>query len=425
MNRYVTAAAGHQQAWPSRRRTHAGTLGASATPSTGPGPPDGPAGGARPPGGGTAEPELSQRRPPPGCAGELLQHLELQECPLDGSGGRAGGVRQVGQPGLRLVCDGGADPGRCLEAAEAAGRRRRAAVAEPGQRRGSHPAGGVHQLDAHGETGPEMAIFAGPQRGRGVAGGAAAEGSRSATGQQRPPRDQTSMDTGLAARLHDAMALGDHPLLDWRTPEAKARTAWMRDHLPPFVGPGKALLDLGCGCGKHTFQAGELGLRATGLDCSPGMISRALRVGKAIESNAGFVVGDYCRTPFGDDTFDSVLFPRNIVECSYEGYTTLVAEVGRVLKRGGLFLLTLRGDAEPARWPEAADRPNVAVRPAGSTVTIPGRGTYSYPTWRWTVPLADFVTTMHLDAVTNLAIDSRGGWLVVYRKGCDRSGLPT
>ena len=83
----------------------------------------------------------------------------------------------------------------------------------------------------------------------------------------------------------------------------------MTEHLTPYVEKGKRLLELGCGSGKHTFRAEELGLSSTGIDCSEGMLNKARRFGSESGMNAKFVFGDYTDMPFNEDAFDYALFP--------------------------------------------------------------------------------------------------------------------
>ena len=84
---------------------------------------------------------------------------------------------------------------------------------------------------------------------------------------------------------------------------------------------GEPVLDVGCSSGKHTFRAAELGLAATGIDCSEGMLARARALAAESHFDIEFVSGDYTKMPFDHDSFDYALFPKNIVECGYPDNT--------------------------------------------------------------------------------------------------------
>jgi SAM-dependent methyltransferase len=106
------------------------------------------------------------------------------------------------------------------------------------------------------------------------------------------------------------------------------------------------VLDYGCGYGRlvgllagHGFDAVE------GVDVAENMIERA----RAGQPGGRFaVLRDPPRLPYGQDTFDAVMLFA-VLTCvpSDEGQRGLVAELHRVLRRGGLLYLSdlcLQGD---------------------------------------------------------------------------------
>ena len=225
------------------------------------------------------------------------------------------------------------------------------------------------------------------------------------------------MEISKAKLAVDAQAELDHPLLDYRTSESRAKTEWMVKHISPYVEAGRKLLDVGCSSGKHTFRAAELGLKATGIDCSEGMLARARDLATESEMNIDLVSGDYTKMPFEDDSFDYALFPKNIVECDYSEYQALVDELSRVLDREGLLFLTMVDwvDRIAGAGTGTSSNYNRMTGIYESTITIPGKGIFDYPTTFWTIGFARFITEQRFDLVDSRVLDSRPTILLVFR----------
>jgi ubiquinone/menaquinone biosynthesis C-methylase UbiE len=100
------------------------------------------------------------------------------------------------------------------------------------------------------------------------------------------------------------------------------------------VTPDDTVLDVACGPGLLTLAFAEVAGRATGLDATPAMISRA----RALQAERGarnveWFVGEAARLPFEDGTF-------TVVACRYSLHHVLapasvVAEMVRVCAPGG------------------------------------------------------------------------------------------
>src|ERR1700755_688541 len=81
------------------------------------------------------------------------------------------------------------------------------------------------------------------------------------------------------------------------------------------VGPGERVLDMGCGAGRHAFEAYRRGADVVALDYSfddvvavGGMLAAMAAEGQVPEkARAGAVRGDAFRLPFADATFDRVI----------------------------------------------------------------------------------------------------------------------
>lgn len=222
------------------------------------------------------------------------------------------------------------------------------------------------------------------------------------------------MKIDQASKMNNAIALTRNPRLDYRTAEARTYTAWMDEHVQPYLQPGDLFLDVGCGSGKQTFKAESLGARAFGIDCAEEMIRYAKEIARESGSGAQFLLADYASMPFEDHSFDLVLFPKNTVECSYAEASCLSQEIRRVLKPGGLLLLTVR-DAllhragNPASVSETYD---VLTGSEGGTISVPGQGQHEYPTYFWTVAFARFIFGQHLDFKESRGISTHTHQLV-------------
>jgi SAM-dependent methyltransferase len=119
------------------------------------------------------------------------------------------------------------------------------------------------------------------------------------------------------------------------------------------IGPGSRVLDLGCGAGRHAFEALRRGARVIALDTDTGELSQ---VSAMIAAMAGAgeippdgwgasVAGDATAMPFPDGHFD-VVIAAEILEHIPADQAAL-REIVRVLAPGGTVAVTV-----PAWLPE-------------------------------------------------------------------------
>ena len=104
--------------------------------------------------------------------------------------------------------------------------------------------------------------------------------------------------------------------------------------------PGESILDLGCGDGQLTARLQASGARVEAVDASPEMVESARQRGVAAE------VAPAESLPFADATFDAVF--SNAVLHWVRGQDAMMAEVHRVLRRGGRFVAELGGHGNVA-----------------------------------------------------------------------------
>ncbi len=105
------------------------------------------------------------------------------------------------------------------------------------------------------------------------------------------------------------------------------------------VEKGGALLDLGCGTGRHAIELARRGYEVVGFDLSLAMLARAADEAHAHDQKLNFVQGDMREMTF-EETFDGV-YSWNTSFDYFDEETNgkVIAKVRSALKTGGQFLL--------------------------------------------------------------------------------------
>jgi SAM-dependent methyltransferase len=118
------------------------------------------------------------------------------------------------------------------------------------------------------------------------------------------------------------------------------------------VRDGVRLLDLGCGGGRHAFEAWRRGATVVALDASEAepkevraVLGAMIEAGEVQRPGGDAVNGDALVLPFPDATFDCII-ASEVLEHVWAD-TTAIAELARVLRPGGRLAVTV-----PTRWPE-------------------------------------------------------------------------
>lgn len=122
-------------------------------------------------------------------------------------------------------------------------------------------------------------------------------------------------------------------------------SSFEKDQVVPLLGQlnGKKVLDVGAGTGRLSLKLAKVGAEVTALDVSEKMLIELNRKNKKIKT----VVGDAESLPFENETFDIVSAAFLIVHL--KDPTRFFDEVYRILKNGGLFLVTNINQKDPPR----------------------------------------------------------------------------
>jgi len=104
--------------------------------------------------------------------------------------------------------------------------------------------------------------------------------------------------------------------------------AWLRR--------GERILEAGCGRGRWVFHLRRLGLDVTGIDIARSDVEAARRH----DPDVPIFLDDVVKTAFADGEFGAVI-SLGVMEHFEEGPQAALAEVRRVLRPGGVFLVTV------------------------------------------------------------------------------------
>jgi SAM-dependent methyltransferase len=119
------------------------------------------------------------------------------------------------------------------------------------------------------------------------------------------------------------------------------------------ITPGEKLLDVGCGAGRHTFEALKRGAQVIALDQNKDDLATIDSWVAAMESageiakggSAKTVQGDILKLPYADNYFDKVIAAEILEHIPKD--RRAMAEIARVVRPGGLVAVTV-----PRHWPE-------------------------------------------------------------------------
>ena len=113
------------------------------------------------------------------------------------------------------------------------------------------------------------------------------------------------------------------------------------------IGAGTKVIDVGCGQGRHSFEAFRRGANVIAFDQNAGDLNDVDEVLQAMKdqgevpasARAEAVKGDALDLPFADGTFDCVIASEILEHVPQDDKA--IAELVRVLKPGGALAITV------------------------------------------------------------------------------------
>lgn len=132
-------------------------------------------------------------------------------------------------------------------------------------------------------------------------------------------------------------------------------------------------LELGCGTGRLLMPMARAGVPIVGIDRSADMLARAAERRRRLPKARRPMIlrGDIRTLPFPDRTFGAVMAPYGLFQSLLResDLAMLLAEVRRVLRRGGLFVIDLVPDLP--KWREYSEQVSLRGRgPRGGDLTL-------------------------------------------------------
>lgn len=128
-----------------------------------------------------------------------------------------------------------------------------------------------------------------------------------------------------------------------------AKDAKIIQALRPYLEPGSRVLEAGCGTGRLSIHL-AISYRAQcwGVDYSWQGIGFARELAERMAGSVRLVLGDLCRLPAKDDSFD-VVFADSVLEHVPE-YQVALSEMARVVRPGGVVVVTVPNRLRPDGW---------------------------------------------------------------------------
>ncbi|MEU7061501.1 class I SAM-dependent methyltransferase [Streptomyces sp. NPDC046197] len=186
------------------------------------------------------------------------------------------------------------------------------------------------------------------------------------------------MSASSARDFYDDLAPDYHLIFpDWDT--SMARQAAVLDALArQRLGAGPhTVLDCSCGIGTQAIGLALRGHKVVGSDLSPLAAARAATEAAARGADLPTAAADMRRLPFSSAAFDIVVCADNALTHLLSAHDVKAALLGmrRVLREGGLLVITIRAYEEARRTKPTATPPQVTETPDGEVIT--------FQLWNW------------------------------------------
>lgn len=114
-------------------------------------------------------------------------------------------------------------------------------------------------------------------------------------------------------------------------------------YLYPSIKKGDKIIDCGCGDGAYSIELAKKGYDVTGIDFEE-RIEYASYYSKRDNINVKFEIGNLLDLPFDDETFDIAVCIEVLEHIKDDN--KVLKEIARVLKDGGLLLMTTPSKSE-------------------------------------------------------------------------------
>ena len=181
--------------------------------------------------------------------------------------------------------------------------------------------------------------------------------------------------TDTSARdFYDSLAPDYHRIFaDWDASMARQAAA-----LGALMDPGPLrILDCSCGIGTQAIGLALAGHRVVGSDLSPVAAARAAAEASVRGAPVPTAAADMRQLPFASSAFDVVVCADNSLAhlLTAPDVAAALAGMRRVLRDGGLLVLTVRDYDEIRRTRPGATPPQVSGDPDGRMVT--------FQLWHW------------------------------------------
>jgi len=127
----------------------------------------------------------------------------------------------------------------------------------------------------------------------------------------------------------------------------------------------RKVYDLGCGLGRHLLFFAQMGFAVCGSDLSERAVEEARKRVAAAFLPGCIKHGDMVKIEESDDSFDAVI-AYNVVYHAYpQEIKKAIGEVYRILKGGGLFLVTFQAKSAPSFQRGKCAGPSTTVKRGG------------------------------------------------------------
>jgi SAM-dependent methyltransferase len=145
---------------------------------------------------------------------------------------------------------------------------------------------------------------------------------------------------------------GEVDLASRRTDFIESSFAWISDRFG--LGPGKRVIDLGCGPGLYVSRLARTGAQITGVDFSPRSIEYARERAEREGIDVDYRLGDYLALDIEPGYDLATMIMCDYCALSPSQRRKLLQRVGELLKPGGAFLFDVHSEAYFETWDEMA-----------------------------------------------------------------------